>query len=73
MGDDADLDSLAQRQHAELFELFDFFERRRRPGGEVEKEVAAVSVKAEMLEEGFFIRQIKDETSGQTRPVVEFE
>lgn len=31
------------------------------------------TIKAEMLEEGFFIRQIKDETSGETRPVVEFE
>jgi hypothetical protein len=31
------------------------------------------TIKAEMLEEGFFIRQIKDETTGQTRPVVEFE
>lgn len=31
------------------------------------------TIKAEMLEEGFFIRQIKDEASGETRPVVEFE
>ena len=31
------------------------------------------TLKAEMLEEGFFIRQIKDEAGGQTRPVVEFE
>lgn len=31
------------------------------------------TIRAEMLEEGFFIRQIKDEATGQTRPVVEFE
>ena len=31
------------------------------------------TIKAEMLEEGFFIRQITDEAGGQTRLVVEFE
>lgn len=36
-------------------------------------ESSVFTIKAEMLEEGFFIRQIKDETTGQTRPVVEFE
>ena len=36
-------------------------------------DTSVFTLKAEMLEEGFFIRQIKDETSGQTRPVVEFE
>lgn len=36
-------------------------------------DTSVFTLKAEMLEEGFFIRQIKDEASGQTRPVVEFE
>ncbi len=36
-------------------------------------DTSVFTIKAEMLEEGFFIRQIKDEASGQTRPVVEFE
>ncbi len=36
-------------------------------------DTSVFTLKAEMLEEGFFIRQIKDETTGQTRPVVEFE
>lgn len=36
-------------------------------------ETSVFTLKAELLEEGFFIRQIKDEASGQTRPVVEFE
>jgi hypothetical protein len=36
-------------------------------------DTSVFTIKAEMLEEGFFIRQIKDEATGQTRPVVEFE
>ena len=36
-------------------------------------DTSVFTLKAELLEEGFFIRQIKDETTGQTRPVVEFE
>ncbi len=36
-------------------------------------DTSVFTLKAEMLEEGFFIRTIKDETTGQTRPVVEFE
>lgn len=36
-------------------------------------DTSVFTIKAEMLEEGFFIRYIKDEDSGQTRPVVEFE
>jgi len=35
-------------------------------------DTSVFTLKAEMLEEGFFIREITDE-SGQTRPVVEFE
>ena len=31
------------------------------------------TIKAEMMEEGFFIRSIKDEESGQVRSIVEFE
>jgi len=36
-------------------------------------DTSVFTIKAEMLEEGFFIRYIKDEDGGQTRPVVEFE
>ena len=36
-------------------------------------DTSVFTIKAEMLEEGFFIRQIKDEASGQTTTVVEFE
>jgi len=36
-------------------------------------DTSVFTIKAEMLEEGFFIRQIRDEDTGQTRPVVEFE
>lgn len=36
-------------------------------------EASMFVIKAEMIEEGFFIRSIKDEKSGETRPVVEFE
>lgn len=31
------------------------------------------TIKAEMLEEGFYIRQVKDDDTGATRPVVEFD
>src|SRR6185369_15181820 len=51
MGDNADLYALPQRQDAELLELFDFFQWRRRPSREVEQEVAAISIKAQMLQE----------------------
>lgn len=36
-------------------------------------DTSVFTLKAELLEESFFIRQVKDESSGQTRPVVEFE
>ena len=36
-------------------------------------DTSVFTIKAEMLEEGFFIRQIKDEASGRTTKVVEFE
>ena len=36
-------------------------------------DTSVFTLKADLLEEGFFIRQIKDEASGQTRLVVEFE
>ena len=36
-------------------------------------DTSVFTIKAEMLEEGFFIRQITDEASGQTTTVVEFE
>ncbi len=31
------------------------------------------TLKAELLEEGFYIRSVKDETTGEVRPVVDFE
>lgn len=31
------------------------------------------TLKAEMLEEGFYIREVKDDDTGRTRPVVEFD
>lgn len=36
-------------------------------------DTSVFTLKAEMLEEGFFIRTVRDEATGQTRPVVEFE
>ncbi len=36
-------------------------------------DTSVFTLKAEMLEEGFFIRSVRDEATGQTRPVVEFE
>ena len=36
-------------------------------------DTSVFTIKAEMLEEGFFIRSIKDEGTGEVRPVVEFE
>ena len=36
-------------------------------------DTSVFTIKAEMMEEGFFIREVKDEKTGQTRPVVEFE
>jgi hypothetical protein len=36
-------------------------------------DTSVFTLKAEMLEEGFFIRTVRDESTGQTRPVVEFE
>jgi hypothetical protein len=31
------------------------------------------TIKAEMVEEGFYLRSVKDESSGEVRPIVEFE
>ena len=36
-------------------------------------DTSVFTLKAEMLEEGFFIRTVRDEATGQTRTVVEFE
>jgi len=36
-------------------------------------ETSVFTIKADMQEEGFFIREVKDESTGQTRSVVEFE
>ena len=36
-------------------------------------ETSVFTLKAELLEEGFFIRSVRDDATGQTRPVVEFE
>lgn len=36
-------------------------------------DTSVFTLKAELLEEGFFIRSVRDEATGQTRPVVEFE
>ena len=36
-------------------------------------DTSVFTLKAEMVEEGFFIRSVRDEATGQTRPVVEFE
>lgn len=36
-------------------------------------DASVFTIKAEMVEEGFFIREIRDEDTGQTRSVVEFE
>ncbi len=36
-------------------------------------DTSVFTLKAEMLEEGFFIRSVRDEATGETRPVVEFE
>ena len=36
-------------------------------------DTSVFTVKAELLEEGFFIRSVRDDATGQTRPVVEFE
>lgn len=36
-------------------------------------ESSVFTIKAEMLEEGFFIREIRDEDTGDVRPIVEFE
>ena len=36
-------------------------------------DTSVFTIKAEMMEEGFFIREVKDEKTGQTRPVVAFE
>ena len=36
-------------------------------------DTSVFTLKAELLEEGFFIRSVRDDATGQTRPVVEFE
>jgi hypothetical protein len=36
-------------------------------------DTSVFTLKADLLEEGFFIRTVRDEATGQTRPVVEFE
>ena len=36
-------------------------------------DTSVFTLKAELVEEGFFIRSLRDEATGQTRPVVEFE
>ena len=36
-------------------------------------DTSVFTMKAELVEEGFFIRSLRDEATGQTRPVVEFE
>lgn len=36
-------------------------------------DASVFTIRADMLEEGFYIRQVRDEDTGQTRPVVEFE
>jgi hypothetical protein len=36
-------------------------------------DTSVFTIRADMVEEGFFIRQVRDETTGETRPIVEFE
>jgi hypothetical protein len=36
-------------------------------------DTSVFTIKAEMLEEGFFIRSVRDESTGQVSQIVEFE
>src|SRR5688572_2154198 len=51
VGDDADLDALAEAEDAQLLELLQSLQRRGRRLGEPHEEVAAVGVEADVLEE----------------------
>src|SRR5436853_323541 len=48
---DADLNGLSQSQDAQLFELLQLLQRMRRALGQVEQEVTAIGVQAEVLQE----------------------
>src|SRR5579862_754744 len=50
LGDDADLNHAAARQHAQLFQFFQLLQRFRRLFGQVEQKIPAISIDAEMLQ-----------------------
>src|SRR5215471_1957772 len=73
--DDADMDAATESEDTQLFELFQFFERFRRQGGETEQEGAAIGIQTEMDEEarrlgaevGLPVADVRDGTAAEVQ------